>query len=127
MSLLDDITRGPLPGATRFQRLRAHRIPDPDNPAQTVRDWTDPDAIELSGALASSTSTRIPDTLEDQTTSTAYLTVADPTADVTVGDRIRPVPDDGRLWEVTGMPSRDVNAFTGWQPTLEIPLTEWRG
>ena len=31
------------------------------------------------------------------------------------------------MWEVSGFPSRDVNAFTGWQPTMEVQLTEWRG
>lgn len=62
-----------------------------------------------------------------QTTSTAVLTVTDPNADIRLGDRIRPEPADGRMWEVSGFPNRDVNAFTGWQPTLEVQLTEWKG
>lgn len=116
-----------LPGATRFQRLRARHIPDETNPAATMTDWSNPDAMDFHGALASSSSTRIPDGLDDQTTSTAYLTVDDPDVDIRVGDRIRAVPTDGRTWEVSGVPSRDVNAFTGWRPTAEIPLTEWKG
>ena len=127
MSLLGDlIARGP-PGSTRFVRLRASRKPDPYNPAQTTEDWTQPVELEVRGALASSTSTRTPDVLDAQTTSTAVLTVSDPNADIRLGDRIRPEPADGRMWEVSGFPSRDVNAFTGWQPTLEVQLTEWKG
>ena len=121
MNALDYITKSSngfsLSGATDFQRLRARRTPRAMNPKQTDEDWQHPDIIELRGALASSTSTRLPAALDMQTTST----------DVRIGDRIRAMPDDGRLWEVSGFPSNDVNAFSGWQPTLEIQLTEWRG
>lgn len=132
MSLLDDLNAGGadgfrLSGATRFQRLRARRVPDPYNPAQSALDWTDPDVLELYGALSSSSSTRTPDVLDVQTTSTAYLTIDDPEADVRILDRIRSVPDDGRLWEVSGFPANDTNGFTGWRPTLEVALTEYRG
>ena len=131
MNALDYITKSSngfsLSGATDFQRLRARRTPRAMNPKQTDEDWQHPDIIELRGALASSTSTRLPDALDMQTTSTAVLTIDNPKADVRIGDRIRAMPDDGRLWEVSGFPSNDVNAFSGWQPTLEIQLTEWRG
>lgn len=127
MSIIDDINASGLPAATRFVRLRASRKADPYNPAQTTEDWKHPVELEVHGALASSTSTRTPDVLDVQTTSTAVLTVADPNADTRLGDRIRPEPADGRMWEVSGFPSRDVNAFTGWQPTLEVQLTEWKG
>lgn len=127
MSIIDDINASGLPAATRFVRLRASRKPDPYNPAQTTEDWTKPVELEVRGALASSSSTRTPDVLDVQTTSTAVLTVADPNADIRIGDRIRPEPADGRMWEVSGFPSRDANAFTGWQPTLEVKLTEWKG
>lgn len=132
MNLLDDLnaTTGNgfrLPGGTEFIRLRARRVPDPYNPSQDALDWANPDTLTLHGALSSSTSTRTPNVLDVQTTSTAYLTIDDPTADVRILDRIRTVPDDGRLWEVSGFPARDANGFTGWQPTLEVQLTEWRG
>lgn len=130
MNALDYITGSTeftLAGATSFQRLRARRIPRAMNPKQTDEDWEHPDIIEIRGALSSSTSTRIPDSLDLQTTSTAVLTIDNPKADVRIGDRIRAVPDDGRLWEVNGFPSNDVNAFSGWQPTLEIQLAEWKG
>ena len=68
-----------------------------------------------------------PDGLREQTTSTAYLTSPDPSLDIMPGDRIQALPDDGRRWEVSGYPSRDANAFVSWQPTVEIPLSEYRG
>ena len=105
MSIIDDINASGLPAATRFVRLRASRKPDPYNPAQTTEDWTKPVELEVRGALASSSSTRTPDVLDVQTTSTAVLTVADPNADIRLGDRIRPEPADGRMWEVSGFPS----------------------
>ena len=118
MSLFDDMNAGggvfAMAGATSFVRLRAKRKA---NPYELV----------IMGALSSSSSTRTPDTLDTQTASTAYLTIPDPTADVKIGDRIRADPDDGRLWEVDGFPSKDANAFTGWRPTLECRLTERKG
>ena len=108
-----------MPGVTKWRRLRAKRKTNPYS--------VPPDELAIMGALASSSSTRTPDTLDTQTESTAYLTIPDPTADVKIGDRIRADPDDGRLWEVDGFPSKDVNAFTGWRPTLECRLTERKG
>ncbi len=131
MSLLDDLTAGGgwrMPGVTKWRRLRAKRKTNTYNPAQNEPDWSvPPDELVIMGALASSSSMRTPDTLDTQTASTAYLTIPDPTADVKIGDRIRADPDDGRLWEVDGFPSKDVNAFTGWRPTLECRLTERKG
>lgn len=129
MSLLDSITGAAGFGltGTTWVRLRGIPVKDEYSGDTTAVDWTEPDMLRFRGALSSSSSTRTPDSLRDQTTSTAYLTVPDPTVDVKPGDRIRADPDDGRRWEVTGYPARDVNGFTGWQPTCEIPLTEWRG
>lgn len=132
MSLLDDLNAGggafAMAGATRFMRLRAKRKTNPYNPAQHEPDWgVLPDELVIMGALSSSSSMRTPDTLDTQTASTAYLTILDPDTDVKIGDRIRADPDDGRLWEVDGFPSKDANAFTGWRPTLECRLTERKG
>lgn len=108
MNALDYITKSSngfsLSGATDFQRLRARRTPRAMNPKQTDEDWQHPDIIELRGALASSTSTRLPDALDMQTTSTAVLTIDNPKADVRIGDRIRAMPDDGRLWRSAASP-----------------------
>lgn len=132
MSLLDDMNAGggafAMAGATRFIRLRAKRKANPYNPAQHEPDWSvPPDELAIMGALSSSSSTRTPDTLDTQTASTAYLTIPDPDADIRTGDRIRADPDDGRLWEVDGFPSKDVNAFTGLRLTLECRLAERKG
>ena len=130
MSLLDDLNAGGgwrMNGATQWQRLRARKVEDPYSGELTGEDWSNPDVLTFAGALASSSSTRTPDALREETTSTAYLTAANPTLDIMPGDRILAVPDDGRRWEVSGYPSRDANAFTGWRPTIEIPLTEYRG
>lgn len=130
-SALDWITDGggafPMPGATRFKRLRAARYPSPYNPSDTVEDWDHPEELEFQGALTQSSSTRTVDGLREQTGTSGYITSNDPTLDVRAGDRILAVPDDGRRWEVSADPSRDVNAFTGFRPTIEIPITEWRG
>lgn len=116
-----------MPGATKWRRLRARKVDDSYSGEQAGEDWSNPETLDFAGALASSSSTRTPDGLREQTTSTAYLTSPDPTLDIMPGDRIQALPDDGRCWEVSGYPSRDVNAFTSWQPTIEIPLSEYRG
>lgn len=116
-----------MPGVTKWRRLRARKVNDPYSGEQSGEDWSNPETLDFTGALASSSSTRTPDGLREQTTSTAYLTSPDPTLDIMPGDRIRALPDDGRCWEVIGYPSRDVNAFVSWQPTIEIPLAEYRG
>ena len=137
-SALDWITDGggafSMPGATRFKRLRAARYPSPYNPSDTVEDWDHPEELEFQGALTQysstrtqSSSTRTVDGLREQTGTSGYITSNDPTLDIKAGDRIMATPDDGRRWEVSADPSRDVNAFTAFRPTIEIPITEWRG
>lgn len=130
-SALDWITDGggafPMPGATRFKRLRAKpSTPSPYNP-ERLSPSEGYDELEFHGALASSSSRRVPEGLDTGVESVAYLTVNDPGIDIQVNDTIIPVPDDGRRWTVTGFPSSDPNAFTGWRPTREIQLGEWKG
>lgn len=127
LDFVNDANGFAMPGATRFRRLRARHVPNPYNPNETGDDWTKPDTLEFTGALASSSSTRMTDGLREQTDSNAVLTIADPNIDIRVGDRIETLPDDGRRWTVTGFPSHDANAFTGYRPTTEINLRETRG
>ncbi|PKU96716.1 hypothetical protein CQR55_1051 [Bifidobacterium pseudolongum subsp. globosum] len=127
MSLLDDLDATNALHLTPCIRLRAAQSANPYNPRATANDWTKPDELAFSGALAASSSTRTPDGLDTATTTRAVLTVFDPSTDIRVGDRIRAEPDDGTLWQVTGVPARDLNPFTGWQPTLEIQLEEVKG
>lgn len=127
LDYLGDATAFGMPGVTKWRRLRAKKVDDPYSGEASGEDWSNPDALDFTGVLASSSSTRTPDSLREQTASTAYLTSPDPTLDIMPGDRIQALPDDGRRWEVSGYPSRDQNAFTSWRPTIEIPLSEYRG
>ena len=119
-----------MPQAGRIRRLRARGKVNPYNPAREVADWTDADgvdSVELDGFVASSSSVEVADAARSEMSSTAYLTVPDPEADVLPGDRVERVPFDGHRWRVTGLPSRDASPFTGWSPTLEATLEEVLG
>jgi hypothetical protein len=115
------------PNVTRFQRIApqddnpyTRRASKPNKAARLAR-------IEFNGFLASSSSTRIAQQVGTETTSTAVLTVLDPTLDLRVGDTVEALPADGRRWVVDGFPAKDVSPFSGWQPTLEATLREIRG
>lgn len=116
-----------MPNVTRFQRIAPQdenpytRKPGSSNKAKR------PARIEFNGFLASSSSTRIAQQAGTETTSTAVLTVLDPTLDLQVGDRVETLPADGRRWVVDGFPAHDISPFSGWQPTLEATLREIRG
>lgn len=116
-----------MPAATPFTRLRAGIKPSPYNPQHTLEDWDNPSRMEFMGFLASTSSVVSPDANREETTSTAILTVPDPLVDIKKGDRILQADEPDRQWEVTGVPSRDQHPFTGWRPTCEISLTEWKG
>ena len=126
-SLFDTDAPFPMPYVTSFCRLRAGTVHNPYNPDATGSDWTTPYTLQFDGALASASSTTSTSKLDKRVASTATLTCPDPTLDIRVGDRIRAEPDDGRLWTVSGIPSADINPFTGWRPTLEIQLEEVMG
>lgn len=126
MSTVADMLSGGtfMPLAASVKRLRAKRAPDPYNPSRTVEDWGEPEELAMRGFISSSSSTETTDGARDETVSAAVLTVEGPSADIEPGDRIRTEPDDGRLWRVTGFPSRDASPFTGWAPTTEANLEE---
>lgn len=117
-----------MPNLTRFQRIR-RTIGSADDPyTQNVGSKISTvDRTPFFGALASSTSTRTAQQTGVETTSEAVLTIPDPTVDIRNGDIIETLPADGRRWQVDGYPSKDVNPFSGWQPTLEVKLREIRG
>lgn len=126
MTTVADLMAGagmPMPLASTLKRTRARRVADPYNPSRTIDDWSDPDVAKIEGFLASTSSTENPDGPREEASSSAVLTCA-PDADVRRGDRIEPVPADGRVWAVTGFPSSDASPFTGWRPTLEATLEE---
>lgn len=116
-----------MPNVTRFQRI----APQDDNP-YTRRPGVQNKihrlaCITFNGFLASSSSTRVAQQVGTETTSTAVLTVLDPTLDLQVGDTVEALPADGRRWVVDGFPAHDISPFSGWQPTLEATLREIRG
>lgn len=125
MSILDDIA-GSSQHGEKFTRLRPWRRQDPYNPAQTIPTQGDGDKLTFVGVLSQSSSVKINDTIREQTRTSAVITVFDPTVDVSVGDMVRR-ESTGVKYVVTGNPARDCNAFTGWQPTAEIQVTEYRG
>lgn len=110
----------------RFTRLRPLRKQDPYNPEQTVPVRGKFDELQFNGCLAQSSSTVINDQVREQTNTSVVLTVFDHAVDVQVGDRVRR-DATGVVYRVTGDPARDMNVFTGWQPTAQIMLTEIRG
>ena len=111
--------------ATPFVRLRAGRKEDPYTPGHYTDDWDKPDELDLEGFISHEASNETQDLNRRELSEAATLTIADPTADVKLGDRIR--EPSGRLWEVQAIPANDVNPFTGWRPTLVVRLTRWQG
>jgi hypothetical protein len=107
----------------QFTRQRRKLIVDPYDPdSSTLGDWTDTDDIQVNGALASLTSVEQDDAMRSEVLSTAQFVSDIPNLDVRRGDRL--LASDGRKWNVVGYPTHDVNAFTGWQPTLVCNIEE---
>lgn len=107
----------------QFTRQRRKQVVDsyePDN--STLGDWTDTEDLQVDGALASLTSTEQDDAVRSEVLSTAQFVSDDPNLDVKRGDRL--LASDGRKWNVAGYPTRDMNTFTGWRPTLVCNLEE---
>ena len=108
---------------SRFIRQRRKQVVDPYDPdSVTLGDWTETDDIQVDGALASLTSIEQDDAVRSEVLSTARFVSDSPNVDVRRGDRL--LASDGRKWNVVGYPTRDMNAFTGWQPTLVAALQE---
>jgi len=107
------------------ERLRAGMILDRYADQMIGEDWTNPDVIEITDASVSSVGqSRADGTQRRLVECTAVLTIADPTADVRIGDRVR---RGAQLWEVVEFPETDVNPFTGWRPTLVVGMKEVHG
>lgn len=107
----------------QFTRQRRKQVVDPYDPdSSTLGDWADTDDLQVNGVLASLTSAEQVDAVRSEVLSTAQFVSDSPDLDVRRGDRL--LASDGRKWNVVGYPTRDVNAFTGWQPTLVAELQE---
>lgn len=108
-----------------FLRLRARTKPDPYNPTRTVEDWAVPIELPLRGSWDSGGSSYGSDPVRDQLSTAKRIAVFTPSSDVREGDRIRAA--DGAIYTVTGRPSKDVNPWTGWQPTVVLDVEEVKG
>ena len=108
-----------------FTRLRAQLTPDPYNTDRSVEDWTTPEELPLSGAWDSGGSSFGNDAVRSQLTTAQRIAVFDRDVDVREGDRIR--AKDGAIFTVTGRPTRDVNPWSGWQPTAVFDVEEVKG
>lgn len=108
-----------------FTRLRAQQVPDPYNPERTVEDWAEPVELPLRGSWDSAGSSYGSDPVREQLTTSKRIAIFTPSADVREGDRIRAA--DGVVFTVTGRPSRDINPWTGWQPTVVLDVEHWEG
>lgn len=111
--------------ATTLTRIRYGTKPNPYNPDREIPDPSKSDKLEFQGFISTVSSATTPDAARQETVTTATLTVPDPAVDITVGDRVR--EPSGRIWQVDGIPTADANPWTGWRPTLEANLTEWKG
>ena len=109
---------------TSLTRTRAATKPDPYNPRRTVSDWSAPVALAFCGYVSSTSSTEQTDAVRAQLITTVQIVIPDPATDVRAGDRIT---DGTRHWRVTGIPTADVNPFTGWRPTLVADVEEVDG
>lgn len=114
-------------------RERRQPVTDPYDPgAQVPGSWEDPLLyLELEDAfVASSSSTAPVDATRSQILTDKSLYCTEPSVDVLAGDRVRRAGTRGvdGIWRggevlyVNVRPTADTNPFTGWQPTVEIPL-----
>lgn len=108
-----------------FTVIRAAGKPDPYTAGATIPDWDRATEATIAGFLAHDVSSEAPDLNRSELAESATLTIAEYHADVRLGDRIR--EEDGRLWQVTGIPISEMNPFTGWRPVTVVRLERWEG
>lgn len=113
------------PAGEPVVRLRRKEIEDPYSGTITLGDWNDPDELPLEGGyVASSSTSNRRDAARSELLEEKSLYLSDPHADVQSQDRIRA---QGLTYQIDGMPSADINPWTGWQPVREIPLKRVSG
>lgn len=109
-----------------FMRLRAQQTPDSYNADREVDDWgKEPEELPLRGSWDSGGSSFGSDPVREQLSTSKRIAIFTPDADVREGDRIRAA--DGAVFLVTGRPARDVNPWSGWQPTVVLDVEEVKG
>ena len=107
------------------ERLRAGLVEDRYSKKQVRQDWSNPDVLVIENAsIGTVGQTQGDGTQRRLTNIAALLTITDPSADVTIGDRIR---RGSQIWSCVEYPETDKNPFTDWRPTLVIALEEVHG
>ncbi|MFJ4038205.1 hypothetical protein ACIPVB_08955 [Microbacterium sp. NPDC090007] len=117
-----------MPYGSTVYRLRAGTITDPYSGLPIGEDWGNPEPeLVIEQAFIASTSTSM---LGDATRAQALEAKSlycDDSYDIAKGDRIRD-GENGPVYTIDGLPSTgDVNPFTGWKASREIPLTRYLG
>lgn len=108
-----------------LQRDRRPSIADDYDPeAATFGRWEDATTIDIEGFIDSTSSSLLRDAVRGQVITDKSLFCTDPNVDVAIGDRIR---DGATTYYVRERPAADRNPFTGWQPIIEIPLSNVAG
>lgn len=111
------------PHGQTVYRDRPKRQPDRYNPSAS-RPTTGVDTITIENAFVASSSSRSLKTAARNEVLTSKSLYCAPGVDVKLGDIIRVGSDKYTVDEV---PAADTNPFTGWQPVVEIPLTNAKG
>jgi hypothetical protein len=109
----------PLANGETVVRERGTPVHDSYSGESTEVDWTDPDKKDIEGvAIAPSSSVETKN--EGRTTITTAMSLyGAPGMDVLPGDRIRA---RSGIWEVEGEVADWKNAFTGWNPGVELSV-----
>lgn len=109
-----------------FTLLVAQTKSDPYDPETVVDDWNVPPVeTPFEGALSSGGSSFGFDPARTQLTTSKTITIFD--ADFPVDERHRIRAADGVVYKITGRPERDRNPWTGWRPTVVVPVEEVNG
>lgn len=134
-----------LPFGRSVYRLRAQSVEEPYSGEPKPGDWREPLVREIPQAFVAQSSTAmVADATREQALEEKSL-YCEPDTDLAKGDRVfvgtfvPPLPEgagtvpvgtvmQGALYSIDGLPPEgDVNPFTGWRPTREVPLTRGVG
>ncbi len=106
-----------------IERLRGRPLEDRYSGQDRTFDWEDPQvAVVPDSWVDRSASRRFTDLTRSQISDLLSLYCNDHDFELLVTDRIRVGGEGGRVYEIEGIPTPEVNPFTGWVPPLEVPL-----
>lgn len=110
------------PHGQTLTRLRAPLVSDPYSSAATRRDWATATETQIDGFGLDPGGSVVTDTVNRTqiTTAPTLIWLGEDVPDIQPEDRMR--DSAGRVWRVTGHPSRPIHPWTGWQPGATWPL-----